>query len=244
MCTWSIINLQDSNSPTIENLIFFHNYSLLILLIITVNIIYIIGFLLINKLTNKFIIQNQIIEIIWTLIPITILIFIAFPSLKILYLTDELNSPILSIKIIGHQWYWSYEYSDFKDINFNSYIITLDNIKNFNFRLLDVDNNLVIPFNTPTRLIISSSDVIHSWTIPSLGVKIDSIPGRINQTTIQINRPGILYGQCSEICGINHSFIPIVIESTSNNLFIQWIKNLLLDDWNFKYWSLKSIYSI
>lgn len=228
--SWSIINLQDANSASIENLIFFHDHTIIILLSITITIIYIIYFILINKLTNKFILQNQIIEIIWTIMPIIILIYIAIPSLIILYINDEIFNPLITIKSIGHQWYWRYEYSDLKNIDFNSFIIINSNIKN-SFRLLDVDNRLIIPFNNQIRIIINSTDVIHSWTIPSLGIKIDSIPGRINQSFIIINRPGIYYGQCSEICGINHRFIPIVIERTSNLNFINWLKLLSLDDW-------------
>lgn len=231
--TWSIINLQDANSISIEQLIFFHDHAIIILLSITISIIYIIYFILFNNLTNKFILQNQLIEIIWTIIPIIILIYIAIPSLIILYINDEIFNPLITIKSIGYQWFWKYEYSDFKNIKFNSVI--LDSIKTINiknsFRLLDVDNRLIVPINNQIRLLINSADVIHSWTIPSLGIKIDSIPGRINQSLIIIIRPGTYYGQCSEICGINHRFIPIVIERTSNSNFIKWLKLLSLDDW-------------
>uniref|UniRef100_P29873 Cytochrome c oxidase subunit 2 n=1 Tax=Exeristes roborator TaxID=7412 RepID=COX2_EXERO len=224
MSTWSMMNLQDANSPMMEQLIFFHDHTLMILLLITITIIYIISSIIMNNLTNKFIMQNQTIEIIWTIIPMIILIYMAIPSLKILYLNDEINNPLMTIKSIGHQWYWSYEYSDFKNIDFNSFMI---NSKNLNhFRLLDVDNRMIIPMNNQIRMLINSADVIHSWTVPSLGVKIDSVPGRINQTLMMINRPGIYFGQCSEICGMNHSFMPIVIESTSNNNFISWLKSL------------------
>lgn len=153
--------------------------------------------------------------------------------MKILYLTDEIIKPLLTIKSIGHQWYWRYEYSDFKNIDFNSFILLYNNnLPNNNiFRLLDVDNRLILPFNNQIRILTSSIDVIHSWTIPSLGIKIDSIPGRINQSSIIINRPGIFFGQCSEICGINHRFIPIIIERTSKINFINWLKINSLDDW-------------
>nr|YP_002907402.1 cytochrome c oxidase subunit II [Diadegma semiclausum]ACF35058.1 cytochrome c oxidase subunit II [Diadegma semiclausum] len=224
MNTWSMINLQDANSPIMENLKFFHDYSMLILLIITIMISYIIISLMINNFNNKFILNNHNIEIIWTIMPMIILIFMAIPSLKILYLTDEIFNPILTIKSIGHQWYWSYEYSDFKNINFNSFMIK--NFNKHNFRLLDVDNNMIIPFKSQIRLLINSSDVIHSWTVPSLGIKTDAIPGRINQLLINLNRPGMFFGQCSEICGLNHSFMPIVLESTSNYNFIQWINSI------------------
>ena len=131
--------------------------------------------------------------------------------------------PILTIKIFGHQWFWSYEYSDFSNIEFESYII--NNLNKENFRLIEVDNKTIIPFKLNIRLLISSEDVIHSWTIPRLAIKIDAIPGRINQINLFLNRPGIYFGQCSEICGINHRFIPIQIESITLNKFIYWIKN-------------------
>lgn len=154
-----------------------------------------------------------------------ILIFIAIPSIKILYLRDEINSSNLSIKAIGHQWYWSYEYTNFSNIEFDSFIIPSNDLSINEFRLLDVDNRCILPFNYPIRIISTSFDVIHAWTIPSLGIKIDSTPGRLNQSILLIYRPGLFYGQCSEICGINHRFIPIVIESTNIFTFIKWINS-------------------
>lgn len=139
---------------------------------------------------------------------------------------DEVNSPLISIKTIGHQWYWSYEYSDFKNFEFDSYIIPSAEISLNNFRLLDVDNRTIMPFNSQIRLIITSADVIHSWTIPTLRVKIDATPGRLNQIRFLINRTGLLYGQCSEICGANHRFMPIVIERISSKIFIKWISKI------------------
>lgn len=186
---------------------------------------YLIYNLFFNKLINRFLIEEQIIEIIWTVIPSITLIFIALPSLRILYLLDEISKPSISLKTLGHQWFWSYEYSDFNNINFDSYIIQSKDLKLNEFRLLEVDNRIIIPINTQVRIIISSTDVIHSWTIPSLGVKVDATPGRLNQSYFFINRPGLFYGQCSEICGINHRFIPIVIERISIKYFINWIKN-------------------
>lgn len=226
MATWSNLNLQESASPLIEQLNFFHDHSLIILLIITTTITYLIISISANKIINRFLLENQLIEIIWTIIPGIILIFIALPSLRILYLLDETISPSLTIKTIGHQWYWSYEYSDFINLEFDSYIVPVNENSNSDFRLLEVNNRLVIPFNTQTRILVTAADVLHSWAIPSLGVKIDANPGRINQSSITTNYTGLFYGQCSEICGSVHSFIPIVLESTSKNSFINWlIKN-------------------
>lgn len=226
MATWSNLNLQESASPLIEQLNFFHDHSLIILLIITTTITYLIISISANKIVNRFLLENQLIEIIWTIIPGIILIFIALPSLRILYLLDETISPSLTIKTIGHQWYWSYEYSDFINLEFDSYIVPVNENSNSDFRLLEVNNRLVIPFNTQTRILVTAADVLHSWAIPSLGVKIDANPGRINQSSLTTNYTGLFYGQCSEICGSVHSFIPIVLESTSKNSFINWlIKN-------------------
>lgn len=227
MATWSNLGLQDSNSPLIEQLNFFHDHTILILLIITILVGYLIIILFFNNFINRFLLHGQIIEIIWTILPAIILIFIALPSLRLLYLIDELSSPSITLKSIGHQWYWSYEYSDFKNIEFNSYIKPYNELEENSFRLLDVDNRIILPTNNPIRILISAADVLHSWTIPSLGVKVDATPGRLNQSNFIINRPGLYFGQCSEICGANHRFIPIVIERTPSKYFIKWVFNYL-----------------
>lgn len=232
MATWSNLNLQNSASPLIEQIIFFHDHTLIILIIITILVGYLILRLFFNNYINRFLLEGQIIELIWTILPAITLIFIALPSLRLLYLLDELNYPLITLKSIGHQWYWSYEYSDFNNIEFDSYITPTHEINDNNFRLLDVDNRIILPINNQIRILVTATDVIHSWTVPSLGIKVDANPGRLNQTNFFINRPGIFYGQCSEICGANHSFIPIVIESISIINFINWINNYSsLDDW-------------
>lgn len=223
--TWINLNLQNRNSPLIEQLIFFHDHSILILILITLIIRYIMSSLLLSNNYNNFFIRGQIIEIIWTIIPSIILLFIALPSLRLLYLLDEINNPIITLKSIGHQWYWRYEFSNFNHIEFDSYIINSNDLIINNFRLLETDNRIIIPFNLQTRLLITAADVLHAWTIPSLGVKIDATPGRLNQTNFLINKTGIFYGQCSEICGANHSFIPIKLESSSIKIFLKWIIN-------------------
>nr|UJG45542.1 cytochrome c oxidase subunit II [Monoclona rufilatera] len=225
MATWTNFNLQDSASPLMEQLIFFHDHTLLILTMITTLVSYLMLMLFFNNFTNRFLLSGQLIEIIWTIIPAIILMFIALPSLRLLYLLDEVLNPSISLKTIGHQWYWSYEYSDFLNLEFDSYMIPINEMNPYNFRLLDVDNRIILPMNSQVRMIVSAADVIHSWTVPALGVKIDGTPGRLNQTNFMINRPGLFFGQCSEICGANHSFMPIVIESTNMNYFINWVKN-------------------
>nr|YP_009233067.1 cytochrome c oxidase subunit 2 [Engaewa walpolea]AMA98210.1 cytochrome c oxidase subunit 2 [Engaewa walpolea] len=225
MMTWGYLGLQDSASPLMEQLTYFHDHTMFILIFITSMVAYIMTSSTFNSLTNRFLLENQIIEIIWTIFPAIILIFIAMPSLRLLYLLDETNNSSLTIKTIGHQWYWSYEYSDFLKIEFDSFMIPTTNLNISEFRLLDVDNRTMIPMNTQIRLIISAADVIHSWTIPALGIKADAVPGRLNQISFLINRPGLFYGQCSEICGANHSFMPIVIESITINSFLNWISS-------------------
>lgn len=224
IATWKIFRFQDAISPIIEQLIIFHDHTIIVIIIITITVLYIILSLTINKLNNRILLEGQLIELIWTLIPAFLLIIIALPSLKILYLLEEINKPIISLKAIGHQWYWRYEYSDFKNIEFDSYIKQTNTLISNEYRLLEVDNRIVLPFNTKTRVLVTSYDVIHSWTIPALGIKVDGAPGRINQRTIIIIRPGIFYGQCSEICGANHRFIPIILESINMISFIKWIK--------------------
>nr|ASM41837.1 cytochrome c oxidase subunit II [Chlorophorus simillimus] len=226
MATWKTLLLQDSASPLMEQLSFFHDHTLMILVIITVLVGQLMLSLFFNKLTHRFLLEGQTIEVIWTILPAVTLIFIALPSLRLIYILDEVSNPMITIKIIGHQWYWSYEFSDFKQIEFDSYMIPTNEMSLSSFRLLDVDNRMVIPFESPIRIIVTSSDVIHSWTIPSLGVKIDATPGRLNQASIMTNRPGLFFGQCSEICGANHSFMPIVVESISPKFFIKWISSL------------------
>nr|QOL00766.1 cytochrome c oxidase subunit II [Xya japonica] len=224
MATWSMINLQDMASPIMEQLMFFHDHSLMILLMITILVGYTLLTRFFNKFNNRFLLNQQMIEIIWTVTPAVILIFIALPSLQILYLLDEALNPNISIKSIGHQWYWSYEYSDFKSIEFDSYMKPSNDLNLNEFRLLDVDNRLVLPLNSQIRMLTAAADVLHSWTIPSLGVKADASPGWLNQINFIMIRPGLFYGQCSEICGANQtSFMPIVIESVSPPAFIKWI---------------------
>nr|WBK14695.1 cytochrome c oxidase subunit II [Acronicta rumicis] len=225
MATWSNFNLQNSASPLMEQIIFFHDHTLIILIMITILVGYLMSNLLFNKYINRFLLEGQMIELIWTILPAITLIFIALPSLRLLYLLDELNNPLITLKSIGHQWYWSYEYSDFHNIEFDSYMIPSNEMSPNSFRLLDVDNRIILPMNNQIRIMVTATDVIHSWTIPSLGVKVDANPGRLNQTNFFINRPGIFYGQCSEICGANHSFMPIVIESITIKNFINWINN-------------------
>ncbi|YP_003208156.1 cytochrome c oxidase subunit II (mitochondrion) [Halyomorpha halys] len=226
MATWGNILTQDANSSLMEQLTFFHDHTVMILSMITIMVAYIMMTLTKNKYINRYLLEGQTIELIWTVMPAITLIFIALPSLRLLYMIDEINNPSITLKVIGHQWYWSYEYSDFSNTEFDSYMKPVNEMNKNEIRLLDVDNRTVIPMNTQARVVVTAADVLHSWAVPALGIKIDAVPGRLNQGTMNINRPGIMYGQCSEICGANHSFMPIVIESTTTENFLKWINSI------------------
>nr|YP_636974.1 cytochrome c oxidase subunit II [Aspasma minima]BAC23790.1 cytochrome c oxidase subunit II [Aspasma minima] len=221
------LGFSDAVSPVMEELLHFHDHVLMIVFAISTFVFYIITVTVTAKTTNKFIVDSQEIEIIWTLLPAIILVLIALPSLRILYLMDEVNDPHLTIKAVGHQWYWSYEYTDFQDLTFDSYMIPTQDLNPGQFRLLETDLRMVVPTEAPIRMLVSAEDVLHSWAVPSLGVKMDAVPGRLNQIAFITSRPGVFYGQCSEICGANHSFMPIVVEAIQLKHFEDWTSSML-----------------
>nr|YP_010024763.1 cytochrome c oxidase subunit II [Neurothemis fulvia]ABA25873.1 cytochrome c oxidase subunit II [Diplacodes trivialis]QOQ35067.1 cytochrome c oxidase subunit II [Neurothemis fulvia] len=226
MATWAELNFQDAASPMMEQLHYFHDHTMMVLVIITVLVAYIMGAMFINININRNLLDGQKIETAWTILPVFVLVIIALPSLRLLYLLDEVSEPSITLKTVGHQWYWSYEYSDFKHVEFDSYMIPYNEMMPNGFRLLEVDNRTTLPMQTQVRILITAADVLHSWTVPALGIKVDATPGRLNQTSFFINRPGLFFGQCSEICGANHSFMPIMIESINIKSFINWIQNM------------------
>lgn len=221
------LGFQDATSPIIEELLSFHDHALIIVFLISSLVLYIISLILTTSLTHTSTMDAQEVETIWTILPAIILILIALPSLRILYIIDEINNPSVTIKTLGHQWYWSYEYTDYEDLTFDSYMIPTNELNPGQLRLLEVDNRVVLPAELTIRILISSEDVLHSWAVPSLGLKTDAIPGRLNQTTLLSTRPGIYYGQCSEICGSNHSFIPIVLEIVPLKHFEKWSLSIM-----------------
>nr|YP_009571132.1 cytochrome c oxidase subunit II [Chelodina colliei]AUY55013.1 cytochrome c oxidase subunit II [Chelodina colliei] len=216
------IEFQDAMSPIMEELLHFHDHTLMIVFLISTLVLYIISSMMMTKLTHTSTMDAQEVEMVWTILPAIVLITIALPSLQVLYLTDEINNPHLTIKTMGHQWYWTYEYTDYENLEFDSYMIPTQDLPNGYSRLLEVDHRMIAPMETPIRMLISAEDVLHSWAVPSLGVKTDAVPGRLNQTSFIMMQPGLFYGQCSEICGANHSFMPIVIESTPLPQFENW----------------------
>nr|YP_007627125.1 cytochrome c oxidase subunit II [Epinephelus fasciatomaculosus]AGG84337.1 cytochrome c oxidase subunit II [Epinephelus fasciatomaculosus] len=223
------LGLQDAASPVMEELLHFHDHALMIVFLISTLVLYIMVAMVSTKLTNKYILDSQEIEIIWTILPAVVLILIALPSLRILYLMDEINDPHITIKAMGHQWYWSYEYTDYEDLGFDSYMIPTQDLTPGQFRLLEADHRMVVPLDSPVRVLVSAEDVLHSWAVPALGVKMDAVPGRLNQTAFITSRPGVFYGQCSEICGANHSFMPIVVEVVPLEHFENWSSFMLQD---------------
>nr|YP_009169448.1 cytochrome c oxidase subunit II [Galeodea echinophora]AKL90645.1 cytochrome c oxidase subunit II [Galeodea echinophora] len=226
MSLWGQLGFQDAASPLMEELIFFHDHAMMILVMIISLVGYAAVSLMLNKYTCRSLVEGQEIETIWTIVPAFILIFLALPSLRLLYLLDEVGDCSLTVKSIGHQWYWSYEYSDFLNIEFDSYMIPTNELESGDFRLLEVDHRVVLPTQTDIRVLVTSADVIHSWAVPSLGVKADAVPGRLNQLSFFIKYPGVFYGQCSEICGANHSFMPIVLEAIPLENFMEWVVNV------------------
>lgn len=220
MTTWNGIYFHSPSSFLIELVSLMHDYVSIFLFSILILVIFNLTYSFIMSNFNLEFFENHQLESIWTIIPFVVLIFIVIPSLSSLYILDTCLFCGITIRIIGHQWYWRYFYKDLKDFFFDSYMIPTEDS---NIRLLEVDNRVIIPSSLPIRFLVSSSDVLHSWTIPSFGVKIDAVPGRINQFCFSSKRSGIFFGQCSEICGANHSFMPIVMESIPFSKFFSLI---------------------
>ena len=226
------IRLQDSATPNAEGIHELYDHIMFYLCLILGLVSYILYVIIKDYKDNRFAYEyvrhGQVIEIIWTIFPAVILLLIAFPSFILLYLCDEVLTPAMTIKVIGLQWYWKYEYSDFVDsigetIEFESYVIPDDMLEPGALRLLDTDTSIVVPVDTHIRFVVTANDVIHSFTIPSLGMKIDATPGRLNQVSALIQRTGVYYGQCSELCGVNHGMMPIKLECVSIEDFIEWL---------------------
>ena len=224
---------QDSASPQVEALVELHNFIMFYLVGILLTVLWIMLSIWVNfsanVFSNKYSNHGTLIELIWTITPAVILILIAFPSFKLLYIMDDVTDPLMTLKIEGHQWYWSYELADFLNddneyISFDSYMINESELEKGKLRMLEVDNRIILPELTHTRFNISSTDVIHSVACPSLGIKCDAYPFKTNQISVYSNREGTYYGQCSEICGILHSSMPIVIQSVSFEKFLIWLK--------------------
>ena len=221
-------NFQQPATEIMENIIYFHNIMLYVMFgivfLVTVFLAYIV--VRYNKKTSPIpskVSHNTILEVIWTIVPLAIVIMISIPSIKLLIKAERIPAPDMTIKVIGNQWYWSYYYPEHNDINFDSNMIQNEDLQSDDLRLLSVDNELIVPVNKNIRLIITASDVIHSWSVSALGVKRDAIPGRLNETWFNIKKPGKYYGQCYELCGALHGFMPIVVKAVEEEEFEEWV---------------------
>jgi cytochrome c oxidase subunit 2 len=222
------LGFQDAHSPIMEQMILFHDFLLWVIFAIS---IFVLGLLLYaivrfreskNPIPSK-VTHNTLIEVLWTVVPVVILFVIGFFSLPLLYATDDTAEADLTIKAIGRQWYWSYEYPDHGDFTFDAFMVPEDELKEGQPRLLTTDEALVLPVGKKVRVLVTSSDVLHAFAMPALGSKIDAVPGRINETWFEIDEPGIYYGQCSELCGSGHAFMPQMIRAVPEAEFDAWI---------------------
>nr|WSP02088.1 cytochrome c oxidase subunit II [Ortmanniana ligamentina] len=224
MSFWGQLGFQDSFGDLGFELVFFHDHTMFVLVLVSSFVGYMMACLLKSGLSSRFIVEAQSLEAAWTMIPGLLLLVLAIPSVRLLYLLDEVGGPVVSMKAVGHQWYWTYEFGDSDNlVSFDSYMMSSDDMSGGGYRLLEVDNRCVLPYGVDSRVLVSSADVIHAWALPSVGVKVDAVPGRINQLGVHLMSSGVMYGQCSEICGVNHSFMPIGLESVSPKVFYHWL---------------------
>jgi len=227
------VTFQDPASPLMEGIINLHHDIMFFMFVIAGVVFWMLGrtLYLFNHKRNEVPSRNThgtTLEIVWTVTPSILLMIIAVPSFALLYSLEEVIDPAITMKAIGRQWYWSYEYSDYmgddgEPIQFDSYMIPDDELEPGQLRLLEVDNRVVLPTDTHIRVLVTGGDVLHSWAVPSLAIKMDGVPGRLNQVSLFIHREGVYYGQCSELCGVNHGFMPIVIEAVPVKDYIAWV---------------------
>ena len=223
------LGFQDAHSPTMEKIVSFNDILLWICIVMSVFVMGLMAYIFIrfnakrNPVPQKFT-HNSLIEVLWTVIPVIALVAIAIPSFRLLYFMDRTDEAEMTIKAIGHQWYWTYEYPDLgEDISFDAVMLTEDELEEGQLRLLETDESVVVPIDTNIRLLVTADDVIHAWTIPSFGIKIDAVPGRINEGWFRVDAVGIYYGQCSELCGRDHGFMPIRVEAVSKEDYAEWV---------------------
>ena len=228
------MDFRPSATPVMDDIIDFHNLLLVIEVLIVLFVLGLMVYICVkfnakaNPVPSKTT-HNAFLEVVWTVIPIIILIVITVPSVKLLVFMDKApkEKVEMTLKVIGHQWYWSYEYPDAGDLAFDSNIIPDEEIdaSKGQIRLLEVDNRIAIPVDTTIRVLMTSDDVLHNWAVPAFGIKMDTVPGRINEAWIRVPaaRAGVYRGQCSELCGVNHGYMPIVIEAKSKQDFAKWL---------------------
>lgn len=223
------LGLQDPASPVKDQLDSFHNLLLVVIIGITLFVLALLVFVCLRfrasrNPTPTRTSHNTLLEVAWTVVPVIILIVIAVPSFRVLYFMERTPEAEMTLKVTGRQWYWDYEYPDQGNIAFSSYMIADDQLQPGQRRLLEVDNRVVLPVDTVVRIQVTAGDVIHSWAMPAFGIKKDAVPGRLNETWVKIEKEGVYYGQCSEICGVNHGFMPIAVEAVSKEQFAAWVE--------------------
>jgi cytochrome c oxidase subunit II len=221
-------NLQDAATPVMESIIDFHNLLLVVITLIVIVVLVLLAYTIWRFGEKRNPVPSQtthhtMLEMVWTVVPVIILVLIAVPSFKLLYLSDVVPKADMTVKAIAHQWYWSYEYPDNGKFTFDATMIPDSDIKPGQHRLLETDTVVVVPVNTTVRVQVTSTDVLHSWAMPSFGVKVDAVPGRLNETWFKATREGTFYGQCSELCGVNHGFMPIKLQVVSKQAFDAWV---------------------
>lgn len=223
------LGLQAAATPVMEDLTAFHDFLMVIItaIVLLVTALLIIVMVRFNRKANPTpsrTTHNTAIEVIWTVVPVMILVMIAIPSFRLLYKQLSVPEAELTVKATGYQWYWGYEYPDNGDVSFDSNMVADADLQPGQPRLLTADNPLVVPVDTTVRVIVTGADVIHSWAVPSFGVKIDAIPGRLNETWFRVEKPGTYYGQCSELCGQSHAFMPVEVKAVSKEEFNAWVE--------------------
>ena len=223
------MGFQDAHSPTMEKIVSFNDVLLWLCIVFSVFIMGLMAYILFrfsrkrNPVPQKFS-HNSLIEVLWTVIPVIVLVIIAIPSFRLLYYMDRTTEAEMTIKAIGHQWYWSYEYPELgEDFTFDAFMLAEDELEEGQLRLLETDESVVVPVDTNIRLLVTADDVLHAWTIPSFGIKIDAVPGRINEGWFRVDAEGIYYGQCSELCGREHAFMPIRVKAVSKEAYAEWV---------------------
>ena len=224
------LGMQEPASIVKHSLHSFHNLLLWIITVITIFVTALLIYTMVRfrasaNASPTRTAHNTLLEVAWTAIPVLILVVIAIPSFKLLYLGDRTPNPEMTVKVVGHQWYWSYEYPDHGNFTFDSYMVAESDIKPGQKRLLEVDNRVVVPAGTNVRILVAGTDVIHSFFIPSLGVQIYAMPGRLNEAWVNVDKPGVYYGQCNQICGVNHAYMPIAVEALSKKDFARWVED-------------------
>ncbi|MBI1245665.1 MAG: cytochrome c oxidase subunit II [Alphaproteobacteria bacterium] len=221
------MGFQPPATPIKDYISWFHDILLVIITIITVFVLALLLYTIVRfraaaNPTPSRTTHNTLLEIVWTAVPVLTLVLIAIPSIHLIRISDKAPEPDFTLKVTGHQWYWSYKYPDHGDFEYDSYMVQEADLKPGQTRLLDVDNRVVVPVGATVRVEIAGVDVIHSWFIPSMGVQKYAMPGRLNETWFQIEKPGVYYGQCNQICGVNHGFMPIAVEAVDKPTFDKW----------------------